>query len=403
MLHDAMVRSLAIAIGVASGAVVQNAQAQQGIPLGPFDLTSTLSVTAGYDDNPDAVPDGGVPQQGVRKEGSFFSVVSPTLRLDTRTQRHAFFVTSGASFEYFENQPDLNAPNWFVATGGRWDVSRTFRLNGGFDYRRVSEDVDDPDRRDFTERTEFNRFGFNWGANQDFRRTFFRYSGSLRRDDYPTLRRNGVDLNAGRDLSVIAQNIRIGYRADRQYDLFVQFGHRLTRYDENPGRNRDQQNYDLRVGSSFNIDRGLTGDISVGIGYTEFQDGVTDDKLRFSFDAGLSWAMTERTTLGFTGSNAVLPTTAAGASGRLRTTVGLTAAHQLSRQTGVGANLRYERDDFLNTDRLDDIYRAGIFAVYNFNQYFDLRAAYDYEKRVSDRALREFTRNRVVLTLTGRY
>ena len=368
---------------------------QRGLRLGAFDLFSQLRFTGAYNDNVFAVPDGGL--AGVGKQSDYFLIVQPQMLLETNARRHRFYLLANGSLGRYDDFDERNFNDFTVETGGRWDASRTFSVNAFAAYDNLHTSVDDDDRRRSLQARDYDRFRGGIGLSRDWTRSFARVNSGVSRVEYQ-------DLVDGTDNTRWNNRVRIGYRLDRQYDVFVEGRHNLTRYDNPPGaRNRDQTNWALLTGTSVDFDRVVAGEFAVGMQYTTFEDGVTSDQLGFSFTGGLDFVLTPRTSLGFNASQAVEPSDAVGASGRNTTRLGLSLGPTLSRHVRLGANASYNRLDFLGISRLDETYGAGVSASYNVNRYVSVSASYSHTQRMSDETFREYTQNQVFLTLQGRY
>jgi len=410
---------------------------QLGIRTERWTIFPSLSVSAVYDDNVFAVPD-----DDDRLESDVFAVVAPEVTFEANTQRHAFAITSGAQIGRYNDLTDQNFNDFFVDAAGRWDVTRTFDVTASFGFARTQEDQTDPDRvlteETATATSNIDSFTGNITAAKDWQRTFARASVGVTRQSYEELDATifGVavtpggdviaidtgetaDLNEDRDRFTIPLNFRVGYEVDRDYSLFVNLGYSLTRFDEpeqiatteagfltgvEEGESQDFETLSLRVGSELDFDRLLSGEFSLGVEQRFADAPDEDDELGFSFDGDLDWIVTPRTTVNFSGSQGFEPATADDAGGStLRTRVGLGLSYDLTRQVQLGGDFRYIRDDRGDGERTDDDIAAGVSTSYTINRFAVVSASYEYRQRTSTDEDREFDRNRVFLTLTGRY
>lgn len=404
-----------------------------GLRTEGWNIFPSLSLSSVYNDNVFAVPD-----DDPLFEGDVYFVVAPEVTLEANTQRHAFAISSGAAIGRYVDQTDQNFNDFFVDMSGRLDVSRTFDVTGSFGFSRTQEDQADPDREltgvPRRETTEINNFSGELAAAKDWQRTFARASAGVTRTTFEELDATvseeiapgifvptdeTVNVNADRDRYRIPLNLRVGYDVDRDYSVFVNLAYTLVRYDEpeqiligagpfitgvEDGESQDFETLSLRVGTGLDFDRLVSGDFAVGI-ERRFEDREdAGDDLGFSFDADLDWTVSPRTTVNFSGSQGFEPATGDDAGGSaLRTRLGLDLSYALTRQISLGGNVAYLRDDRTEGDRKDDDITAGVDASYAINRYASVAASYQFRQRTSTDADREFTRNLVFLTLTGRY
>jgi hypothetical protein len=390
---------------------------QLGIRTERWNIFPSLGFSTVYDDNVFAVP-----KDNALLEDDVSFILAPEVTFEANTQRHAFSLGAGAEIERYLDQTVLNRNDFFVDTAGRWDVSRTFDVAASFGFSRRQEDQTDPDRALIgvaaRETTQVNRFAGGLAVSKNWQRTFARASADVRRTTFEaldlTLDDETVDLNADRDRFRIPFNFRLGYEVDRDYDLFVNLGYTLVRYDEpeqiltatgvEEGPSQDFDTLSLLVGTDVDFDRLVTGEFAVGV-ERRFEDSeLEDDEFGFSFAADLDWTLSPRTELAFRGSQGFEPATADGAGGSaLVTRVALDLSYALSRQISLGGNFGYIRDDRGEDARTDNDFRGGVSASYAINRFASVSANYEYRQRNSTDAFREFERNLVFLTLTGRY
>ena len=410
---------------------------QLGIRTERWNIFPSLSVSGIYSDNVFAVPD-----DDDRLESDVLAVVAPEVTFEANTQRHAFAVTAGAQIGRYADLTDQDFNDFSVDAAGRWDVTRTFDVTASFGFAQTQEDQADPDRvltaDTATATSDINSFTGNITAAKDWQRTFARASVGVRRRSFEELDARirdvavtpdgdvividtgeTADLNADRDRFTVPIDLRVGYEVDRDYSLFVNLGYSLTRFDEaeqiattelgfitgvDEGESQDFETLSLRVGTEVDFDRLLSGEFSLGVEQRFADAADEDDELGFSFDGDLDWIVTPRTTVNFSGSQGFEPATADDAGGSsLVTRVGLDLSYDLTRQVELGGNVRYIRDDRGDGDRTDDDIAAGVSTSYLINRFATISASYEYRQRTSTDDDREFDRNRVFLTLTGRY
>jgi hypothetical protein len=415
---------------------------QLGIRTERWTIFPSLSVSAIYDDNVFAVPD----DDDELLESDVLAVVAPEVTVEANTQRHAFAITSGAQIGRYVDLDDQNFNDFFVETTGRWDVTRTFDVTASFGFARTQEDQTDPDRvltaDTAAQTTDIDSFTGDITAAKDWQRTFARASVGVSRRSFEGLQADvfspdgeeivgSVDVNEDRDFFRIPFNLRVGYDVDRDYNLFINLGYSLVRFDEaeqdlatadfleiadgglvatrrivgvEEGDSQDFETLSLRVGSEVDFARLVSGEFSLGVEQRYADAADEDDELGFSFDGDLDWIVTPRTTVNFSGSQGFEPATGGDAGGStLRTRVGLDLSYDLTRQVALGGNFRYLRDDRGDEGRTDDDIAAGLSTSYTINRFAVLSASYEFRRRTSTDDDREFDRNRVLLTLTGRY
>jgi hypothetical protein len=395
-----------------------------GLRTEQWTIFPVLALSVSYTDNVFAVP-----EDDDRSESDLIYSASPSVTAVANLRRHAFSLSAGTNFSRFQDAEDLNFNNFNVSASGVWEATRTFNVSSSLSFARTAEDQADPDRTTIeearTQSTNIDTLDWNVTASKDWQRTFASASAGVQRRTSEELElatfppgSGTIDLNADDDRWTIPLSARVGYDVGRNYDVFVNVGYRMVRFDEPeqiligpPGvvlgvTEGDSQDFDsasLRVGSGLDFDRLVTGEFSLGLEKT-FEDEGDDGELGFSFDADLAWTVTPRTTVSFTGSQGFEPTSGDDGGGTaLRTRIGVDLGYSLTRQISLGSNLAYLRDDRSDEDRVDDDIEAGVSASYAVNRYAQVSASYSYRQRTSNDPTREFTRNSVVLSVVARY
>jgi uncharacterized protein (PEP-CTERM system associated) len=85
----------------------------------------------------------------------------------------------------------------------------------------------------------------------------------------------------------------------------------------------------------------------------------------------------------------------------LESEIGLRVDHELLRNLLIGGGVRYRRDDFQDTNRVDNRIDVGPDITYFLNRNLSVGAGYTFTTRNSDDSEREFDRNLVTLRVTA--
>ncbi len=451
----------ALAQGVERGTALERAEEafegreledfeQRGIRTGKINIFPTAFLSVGYNDNVLAAPDDSF-LTDVSED--IVSIVGAGVRFETNTPRHFGFLDLTGELGRFEDLDGQNYDDWAVRVGGRWDITRTLDFGADAFFINDHETADDPDRtiEDIIDATEINRFGAGLAINKRYNRGFIRLTSRIARSEFDDVSADvfddlgdiiagtpsgTVNVNEGRDVTAFPTNLRFGFDADRNYDVFADFGYRANRYDRNQlittrlldtalgaglcdpvtednaaecfaivdtaedDRDRDFDSFRVLVGTEVDFDRLLEGEFGVGLEYADFSDAETDDNVGFSFEGDLDWTVAPRTLVNFAAAQGFRATAD---GGTLATDVGATLTFAVTPKSQVGATALYGRDDRQEVDRTDDDVTAGVFYAYNFNRYLSVGADYTYRQRFSTDDEREFSQNAVFITLRGQY
>jgi hypothetical protein len=342
------------------------------------------------------------------EESDLITRLIPRVTAESNWNQHALNFSAGADFGFYADNGDEDYEDYHVGTTGRLDISRESYLGGGLTYRHLHEERASPDDAGGIEPTEYDTLS----ANIRYFRNFGRIDMTLGAvydfydfDDVPAA--GGVTIdNDDRDREEIEGSLRVGYEIQPNYQAFVEGTYNTRDYDKSDaaiGAKRDSDGYSLAVGAKLDFGGITYGDFLVGYKAQEFDASALGDVDGPFANADITWNVTPLTTVIGSLSGEVVETTAAGASGRLVTGVGVSVDHELLRNLILGGDLSYENDDFEGIDRTDENFRAGLDAKYMLNRYLYVSGGYSFRSRDSDVSAAEFTENIFIVRLRGQY
>ena len=369
-----------------------------GLRAGSFFFYPELTVGALFDDNAFATDDD--------EEDDLAAILSPRIRAQSNFSRHALGLEVGGDFARFEENDELNYDDFYAQGTGRLDITREDILSANLGARRLHEDPSDPDAvQGGDDVTKFWQDTASLSYRHNFARLFTVLGGDFARYDF----QDNDDLNQDdRDRNQYATRLRVGYEVSPRIAAFVQGLYDIRRYDETPddqGFDRDSEGFSVRGGTEIDITSILFGEVSAGYTYRNYDDSELDSVDGIGFGGKLTWNVTPLTTVILDGEGDIKETTVGGgdgASANFQKSVLLDVTHELLRNVLLNANVGYIRDDFEGVDRSDDTLRAGAGVSYLLNRHLALEATYDFSTRDSDVETAEYTRNRVLLALTGK-
>jgi len=155
------------------------------------------------------------------------------------------------------------------------------------------------------------------------------------------------------------------------------------------GLQRDSKSLTPRVGTTFDIARKLTGEMSVGYLTRKFEDPTLPNLAGIVADASLVWNATGLTTATLTASSKGEETVVQGVSGVLRRDIGVQVDHALRRWLIWTVKANYGLDDYVGAsngspERKDTRTSLGTALTYKFNREFSLKGEYRYDQLVSN-------------------
>lgn len=182
-----------------------------------------------------------------------------------------------------------------------------------------------------------------------------------------------------RDREEISVSGRASYAISPDIAVFAQARSYDTSYDnlsliDGQLRSRDADGYTLQVGTNFELQSLISGDIAVGFLEEDKEDATFGDVEGFSIDGNLNWYPSRLTTVSTNLRQRAADIGILDAPSGTRTDLGINVAHEFRRNL-VGSvyydQTRFETEDI---DRDDEISRIGLNAVYKMNKRVHLEA-----------------------------
>lgn len=237
--------------------------------------------------------------------------------------------------------------------------------------------------------------------------------------DYYYSEKTGIRINAGYRLSDF---ISTGYNSVRSYTigggLIYKYSPKLTAsatYSYRPEEATElgtgavsdpsSKNHRFQVGLEGQLQPKLTGNISVGVVYRDFDLG--GDTNTFLVQSVLSWAVDEKNSVSLTASNDF--DTTPGAESAENRSIGVTTRHSLSSKLSVGFSFAnqnsklQQRATAINnspTKRTDKANTFGVNGSYRANDQLNIQASLSWRDNDSDLARATYKRNTATVSAT---
>ncbi len=313
-----------------------------GVRAGSFLFKPAVEVSGGYDTNPLRRPDG--PGAGVL-------VVAPELRVNSEWRRHELkaelrgsYLAYSRTFEDVTAGTDpsgvpksLDRPDFDGKVNGRLDVVGRSHADA---EARLTVGTDNPGSPNITAGLErlpiFTRVGGSLGYTQNFNRLDVTLKGGIDRIDYQSSKfTDGTTAsNDDRNFDQYSASLRGSYELRPGVTPFVEVGVDQRTHDlalDRNGLNRDSDSVVGRAGTTFELSRQLTGEISAGYLTRDFKDAGLRDLSGFVADASLVWLASALTTVTLTAKSATDESIVADVSGVFRRDVALQVDHAFRR------------------------------------------------------------------------
>lgn len=372
-------------------AVEDDPYAPLGLRLGNVILRPSVTGSLGYDSNPGRVA-------GPSK-GSYFGRTEAGLGIQSDWNVHELRGQFNGGYSRYYTDPTASRPD---ADGNlllRLDAMRDTRILLETRYKLDTQRPGSPDLTSAVQgRPKTYAYGASAGISHDINRLELTLRGSVDRNDYEDARlSNGAILSqADRNQTQYGLRLRAGYEVTPGFKPFVQGdidSRDFDEYRDSNGYARSSKGLSGRVGTSFEISRLLTGEISIG-----YQDRTYDDprlkNLRGMIgDAAVLWTPTPLTTVTLRGGADLGDTTIAGSSGTTVRRVGLEVAHALRRNLTVTGFTTFQRTIYEGQGLREDYSSIGARLEYKLTRTFAVRASFTHERLNSTSPGSDYTAN----------
>jgi hypothetical protein len=374
--------------------------APTGIRLGSFIVTPTVDATIGYDSNPRRLPSGG--------SGSLFTQSYGEVQARSDWSRHELTARLRGTYSAYFSDPGVNRPEVNAVVTGRVDVSRDTRVEG---EARYLLNTNSPGSSNLPSSPDglrnlplIHQSGATLGVVQDFGVLQLSLRGTFDRYIYDDAVTNaGTVLPQGeRNYNAMGARLRASYELTPGLRPFVEAAIDQRRFDQRVSTGGTLQGSTAttyRVGTTFELTRLITGEISAGYLVRDNLEPTFGDIAVPVFDASLVWTATALTTVRFTAKSLIDESFTTGASGIERRDVSLELEHAFRRWLSGTAKLAYGRDTYRGTARVDQRTVASVGLIYRASRNLQIRGELRRETLQSNEAGQSYSANVVLFGL----
>ena len=371
----------------------------RGARMGGFMLLPQLAVSERYDDN--------IFSREQQEESDFITAIEPSVNVQSGWSRHALRLYGNAEILRYADNTAEDVENYAVGGGGRLDIRRQTTLDLDGSYRLSHEDRGSPDAVAGEEPTEYSLTSGRAMFRRGLRRISLSAGADFRYFDYKDVATGGGPIinNDDRDRLEIDPTVRIAYELMPEYSAFVEGGWIIRSYDQvvdDNGFRRDSDGYKVKLGTSLDLGGKLSGEIYAGWLSQDPDDATLKTIDGVIFGTGLLWNVSQLTSLRATVDRTVEETTEFGSAGYLSTRARLGVEHELRRNVLVSGFGSFVNNNYEQITRDDDLLEGGINVKYLLSRNFDVGLDYRITDRNSNILNQDYTKNVVMLRLTGK-
>lgn len=362
-----------------------------GIRVEGVILRPAVTSSIGYDTNPE--------RSSAAAKGSWYARGEGELGVESDWSRHQLTGQLRGGYTRFFSQSEASRPDGDGRLGLRLDVSRDTRIDLD---TRLRVDTQRPGSTELNA-TAVGRpatyvYGGSAGISHDINRLQLSLRGSVDRSTYEdgVSSTGGTIVQSDRNQTQYGTRLRLGYDLTPGIRPFVEGSADTRVFDDSvdvSGYRRSSKGYGGRVGSTFELTRQLTGEVSVGYQQRKYDDTRLRDMRGFVGDAALIWSATPLTTVTLRGTSELTDTTLAGVSGATTRRASLEVAHALQRNITVTPFITYSQTAYEGSSLKEDTTQLGARAEYKLSRTVAVRASFTHERLKSTSAGSDYTAN----------
>jgi hypothetical protein len=370
----------------------EDAYAPLGLRLGSVTLKPGITNSLGYDTNPQRV-------SGPAAKGSAFSRHEADLEVQSDWNVHELKGRLRGGYVEFFREKDASRPDAEGNLDLRLDATRDTRILLESRLRLDTQRPGSPDlNAAVTGRPLVYQYGASAGVSHDINRLQLTLRGSVDRSDYEDgkLSNGGTVSQQDRNQTQYGLRLRATYELTPGVKPFVQGEVDTRQFDQRRDSNsfeRSSRGLTGRVGSTFEISRQLTGEVSVGYQDRDYDDNRLKNLRGLIGDIAVLWSPTPLTTVTLRGASELGDTTIPGSSGTTARRASLEIAHALRRNLIVTGFGNLSRTEYDGQGLREDFASYGARLEYKLTRTFSVRASFTQERLISTAQGSDYTAN----------
>ena len=372
------------------------------IDLGVLELTPSMAIGTGYDDNLYAV--------NAPRIGDAYLHIVPRLKIVRPSPDLKLTLNGQVDLTRYASRITENQTNYRFDGGAHYVISNALTVDLSALHGRFAQERTDPDSPALVQRPiRFTISEATGAATYVFNRLRLRGELGVENRNY----RDGRDAlgvvvdEDFRDRTTVTGTGIAEYALSPSISLFGVGSYNIRDYRTRigPVPARDSQGYEVALGSSFELGAKIRGSLRLGYLKQNYRDPFFADIGGVLVRGDVEYFLTPLVTLTGTIDRRVNETGILGAAGYLSTTATLRADYELLRNLILSASVERETRAFNNIDRNDDRWTYRASGTYRLSPRVALRADVLRRSQSSTGILpgREFEKMRVSfgVTLSG--
>lgn len=363
---------------------------------------------------------------------SYIALFQPGIKINSDWNKHSLNLLINSSFNRYATQPKRNNTNNMGAElNGRLDILHNSFLDGTMVYTMGTVARNSPDQVNSSTPSNYVSKSFQSSYNHNFSWLSLKTGINANRIDFDnTQSLNNTTLQTNTQNNwMYSSNVRLGHLLMRQYEAFINVIYSKIVYDTlvctngncgntanpisgtgfNSVFNRNSTSYNALTGMAFDITGLIKGEVSVGYLQAVYEDPRLSTISGINGFGNLNWSPTALTTVTSTLSRTITPTTQAGVSGVLATSIALNVTHELKRDIILNLGINYSNQLYqgfiapYTENRNDNTSMVSFRTRYLINKNISTDLSYGYQMRDSNYQGSGYDASITMLNINGQY
>ena len=379
-----------------------------GIAWRSFLVFPAVTLSATYDDN--IYAERPYAPERTYVTGDLVYTLSPSIRLQSKWQRHALNLDAGGDLDRYRSHDSENVNDYWIGGDGRYDLSKETNIFGGARYTNDHDDRSSPGSDvEQIHPVVFGHKEAHLGLAHSFGNFRLRVGGTYDQYKYQdgALVSGAVVDNAYRDRSLSSVGLRLGYVLSPVYEIFGQVASDDRRYDQliiGQTFNRDSSGLRSALGVKFNFKpQQVSGEIFAGLMRQDFAYDGFSDISRPYFSAQVLWKPSAQVTATGFIERSLSETSVADelgyASSSTDTTYGFKVERRLTSRLSVNGRAGYTISQINDFERRDRIIDVGAGLRYYLTPTMFLATDLRVVDRNSTELGAQYSRNQVLVSI----
>ncbi|MEJ2141567.1 MAG: outer membrane beta-barrel protein [Gammaproteobacteria bacterium] len=330
-------------------------QDAQGIKLGNFILSPSVSLTEYYDDN--------VYASSTDEKDDAVTIITPAVNLKSDWKQHEINVDAGLEVSRYAELAEENVNNGWLNFKGRYDVNKRHHMLLGLGYIRDHEDRASPDEISGDRPTKFVNSAVDIGYSGRYNNHYFRVILNTTRIDFDDIDSLGSVIdNDDRDRDENAVGFRYLYKYSPASAVFlnsVTDKRDYTQTIDNEGNERNSDGIRNSIGLEY-VSSTTISRLSIGKLHREYQSTVFEDVDESYFDLQHTWKFFESSSLSFKAGRSIEETTLDNSPGYLFTDSSIRLNLPFSDNKGINIEAARATAEYYLINREDDYLDYGV-------------------------------------------